>query len=298
MTKVLLTGSTGFLGKCINNYLSQSNKIITISRSNADINTDLSKETKRLPDVDLVVHCAGKAHYVPKTEIDNQEFFEVNVKGTENLLKSLELCSSLPQYFVFISSVSVYGREEGVEITEEHPLLAKDPYGISKIKAEKLVEKWCHDNNVKCTILRLPLIVGKNPPGNLGAMIKAIELGYYFNVDGGKAKKSMVLAYDVAKCIPLFAAVGGIYNLTDGTNPSFNQLSLAISNNEKKYFNLPLFIALFFGKIGDLLGDKIPINSLKIKKITSDLTFDDSKARELLNWNPESVLQYLKNNTI
>lgn len=44
-------------------------------------------------------------------------------------------------------------------------------------------------HNVVCTILRLPLLVGTNPPGNLGAMIKGIARGYYFNIGGGKSKK-------------------------------------------------------------------------------------------------------------
>lgn len=298
MTKILLTGATGFLGNHIYKDLSQSNKIITISRSGADINIDLSKNIINFPDVDLVIHCAGKAHSIPKTELDNQEFFEVNVKGTENLLKSLEFCHILPKYFVFISSVSVYGKEFGIAINEDFPLGAKDPYGISKIEAEAMVTKWCKKNNVICTILRLPLLVGKNPPGNLGAMLKAIDKGYYFNIGGGLAKKSMVLSKDVASFIPIVATVGGIYNLTDGYHPNFDELSLAISKKNKKLLNLPFFLAKILAKLGDCLGDKVPFNSFKLHKITSNLTFDDAKARNTLNWKPESVIHYLKSNSI
>lgn len=300
MIKILLTGSTGFLGNNIYRDLSKSTEIITLSRSSATITADLSKEIIKLPSVELVIHCAGKAHCIPTTAAEIQEFFQVNVKGTENLLKSLQLCSVLPKYFVFISSVSVYGLETGVGITEEYPLLAKDAYGLSKIEAEELVIDWCKRNNVVCTILRLPLLVGKNPPGNLGDMIKAIDKGYYFNIGGGKAKKSMVLVHDVALFIPIVAVTGGVYNLTDGAHPSFKELSLTllIQKNRKKVYNLPLFIAKAIGCLGDLLGDKAPLNSLKIKKITSDLTFDDSKVRLLLNWDPEAVVNYLKKSAI
>lgn len=290
--KVLLTGSTGFLGKIILETIKNEHQIIELSRKSGNYKAVLEEGMIKFTEsFDLVIHSAGKAHSLPKTKPEIRAFHEVNVTGTENLLKSLEVLE-LPKQFVFISSVSVYGQETGSDILEGHSLLAKDPYGISKIKAEKLVEKWCLDNDVKCTILRLPLLVGKNPPGNLGAMIKAIELGYYFNIDGGKAKKSMVLARDVAKFIPIVAAVGGVYNLTDGTNPSFNQLSYAISG--KKSLNLPLSLTKFIGKIGDFLGDRSPITSLKVEKIISELTFNDSKARTLLNWDPEPVLNYLK----
>lgn len=300
MIKVLLTGSTGFLGNYIYKVLSQSTDLITISRADANIKADLSIEIPKLSAVALVIHCAGKVHSVPKTEIEKQQFFQVNVKGTENLLKGLEQSPSLPKSFVFISSVSVYGQEIGTGIDEEHPLLAKDAYGESKIEAEQIAKKWCDDNQVVCTILRLPLLVGENPPGNLGAMIKAIERGYYFNIGGGIAKKSMVLASDVAQFIPIVAPVGGIFNLTDGVHPDFASLSAAVANSKKKKkpLNMPLFLAKFLGLIGDFSGNKAPINSLKIKKITSDLTFDDSKARNLMKWNPQEVLEYLKKNAI
>ena len=294
MTKVLLTGSTGFLGKYIYSDLSASTEVITLSRTSANIITDISKEITKLPSVELVIHSAGKAHCVPTTEVEIQEFFQVNVKGTENLLKSLQLGSILPKHFVFISSVSVYGLETGVGITEEYPLLAKDAYGFSKIQAEELVINWCKKNNIICTILRLPLLVGKNPPGNLGAMIKAIDKGYYFNIARGKARKSIVLAQDVAAFIPRVAIVGGTYNLTDGYHPTFYELSIAIAKHikRKKSFNLPFSFAKLLGYVGDKLGDKAPINSRKLKKITSDLTFDDSKAREVVGWKPRRVLDW------
>jgi nucleoside-diphosphate-sugar epimerase len=295
---ILISGGNGFLGKIIIKEMTK--KIYSLGRSgDLDISIDLSIEIPVLPEVDLVIHCAGKAHSVPKNDVEKKEFFDVNVTGTANLLKGLEK-SGLPKQFVFISSVSVYGLETGQLIKEDAPLLAKDPYGLSKITAEQLVVDWCTQNKVICTILRLPLLVGENPPGNLGSMLKAIDKGYYFNVGGGKAKKSMVLAIDVAKFIPVVASFGGIYNLTDGRHPDFARLSavIAYSKNKKKPLNMPLFLAKSLGFIGDFLGNKSPMNSLKIKKITSDLTFDDSKARELLQWNPKSVVHYISNNTI
>lgn len=295
---ILLTGAKGFLGNIL--YKNSIGEVVTLGRNSlCDFNVDLSKEIPILPQVDLVIHSAGKAHSIPKTESEKKEFYDANVLGTQNLLTGLEN-SGLPKQFVFISSVSVYGLETGTLITEEAPLLAKDPYGLSKITAEELIANWCIKNQVVCTILRLPLIVGVNPPGNLGAMLKAIDKGFYFNIGGGTAKKSMVLATDVAKFISLIAPIGGTYNLTDGCLFTIESLSTVIaqSKNKKKPYNMPLFLAKSLGFIGDFLGKKAPINSLKLKKITSDLTFDDGKARENLLWKPQSVLNYLMKNSI
>lgn len=291
--KILITGSSGFLGKIIEAQNS-TNEIIGLNQSTGKYKFDLSNSIPYFNEnFDLVIHNAGKAHSVPNTNEDRDIFFNVNLTGTINLLKALE--ENVPKQFVFISSVAVYGKENGENITENEKLSATDPYGLSKIQAEQFVLDWCRKNKVVCTILRLPLLIGKNPPGNLGAMIIAIQKGYYFNIGGGKAKKSMVLAEDVAGFIPVIASNGGIYNLTDGIHPTFEEMSAAIA--KKKIFNLPLLLAKIAGKIGDLLGDIAPLNSMKIKKITSNLTFDDSKAREL-GWNPQSVLEYLKHNDL
>jgi len=300
MENVLVTGYTGFLGKSIFDSLSGCYRVYGLSRNSGDYILSLESIVPDFIDnFDLIIHCAGKAHNVPRTELEKEAFYKVNYDGTLNLLKGLEK-SGLPKQFVFISSVAVYGKEEGRNIDEECALLAKDSYGLSKIKAEELITKWCEEKNIICTILRLPLLVGKKPPGNLGAMLNAIKKGYYFNIGGGKAKKSMVLVRDVASFIPIVTPVGGIYNLTDGLHPSFYELSsvIAENKNKKRPFDLPLNIAKLIGCFGDFLGEKAPVNSLKIKKITSDLTFDDSKARELLGWNPQSVLEYLKNNSL
>jgi len=292
--KILLTGASGFLGQTIKKVLSD-HKIISLSRYNSDINVDLAIEVPVLPLSDLIVHAAGKAHSQPKTEIEKKEFFNVNVRGTANLLKAIEN-SKIPKAFVFISTVAVYGKESGNLINENEPLVAKDPYGLSKIMAEKLVTEWCEKQNVICTILRLPLIAGPNPPGNLGAMIQAISKDYYFNIAEGKAKKSIVLAKDIAKVILRVSEIGGIYNLTDCYHPSFKELSLQIANqlNKKPPLSLPNWLAKPMALIGDILGGKAPLNSNKLKKLTSDLTFDDSKASKVFGWIPTPVLEGFK----
>jgi nucleoside-diphosphate-sugar epimerase len=293
--KILLTGSNGFLGSILYSLLSKKNKIYTLATKKANFNYNLFISTPvfNIP-FDLVIHAAGKAHIIPSNEHEIDEIFKNNVIGTSNLLEGLS--KNLPKYFVFISSVSVYGLVDGQNIEECHPLLANDPYGKSKVEAEKIILKWCEDNNIICTILRLPLIVGSNPPGNLGKMINAINKGYYFNIDGGNAKKSMVLASDIAKFIIKAAEVGGTYNLTDGLHPTFYDLSKSISKMSGKSFvpNLPLFIAKVLAKFGDLVGNNFPINSNKLSKITSTLTFDDSKAKMAFGWNPTTVLNSFK----
>lgn len=294
--KVLLTGASGFLGtSLLEAFTKNGYDVDTLDRSDGvSIKIDLVNMVGELSTkYDLVVHAAGKAHVIPKNPEEEELFYKVNVRGTENLLKSL---TTPPKYFVFISSVSVYGLDHGSDIAENHPLLAQDAYGKSKIMAENIIQKWADRNVIKATLLRLPLLIGKNPKGNLGAMINAIQKGYYFNIGKADVKKSMVLVDDVVNFIPKIMTQGGIYNLTDGYAPSFKELSDTISNHfsSKSIISINYKIIKVVALIGDLLEKvskkKMPINSLKLKKIINPLTFNDEKARAV-GWNPKEVLK-------
>ena len=109
----------------------------------------------------------------------------------------------------------------------------------------------------------------------------------------------MVLARDVANILPKASEIGGIYNLTDGYHPCFYDLSNSISKQYRKsrIINLPFTIAKYIALVGDIIGNNFPLDSNKLGKVTSELTFDDSKARKILGWNPNKVIDYYQNNS-
>ena len=291
--KILLTGASGFLGKTILTAFNKSTEIITLGRSrDAIINCDLSDQIPILPIVEIVIHAAGKAHVVPKNEEERMDFDKVNVQGTHNLLMALEKNLSLKK-IVFISSVAVYGLIKGKDIKEDAPLNATDAYGNSKIAAEKLIVDWCVARDIDYYILRLPLIAGKNAPGNLGAMVKGIKSGKYFSIGKAIATKSIVLDKDIAEFVKTIKGPSGIYNLTDGYNPSFNELENKIAKfyNKRNPTSFPFFAIKLVAVAGDVIGSKFPLNSNKLNKITSTLTFNDSSARAALHWAPQEVLK-------
>lgn len=298
----LLTGGSGFLGAMIRDKLLDQGCIVTtLGRSKTnDIRCDLAKGTPTITKpFDIVIHNAGKAHLVPKTYGQKKEFADVNVAGTENLLLALQVLEKIPEAVVFISTIAVYGVTRGENITEDHPLEANDPYGRTKIQAEGLIREWCSQYDVSLTILRLPLIIGSNPPGNLGAMIRAMRKGLYVSIAGGKAKKSMVLAEDVASFIPAAANNPGTYNLTDGYHPCFRELELLIAKQAdvKAPSDIPYWTARLLGLVGDVLDGifpgKSPVTSNKIEKLVSTLTFDDERARRI-GWQPREILKHFQ----
>jgi nucleoside-diphosphate-sugar epimerase len=294
---ILLTGDNGFLGRYITaEFNNNAIPFQTINRNKADFKLDLSTSIPNFQNkFDTVIHCAGAAHKFPKNKLESDFIYNTNIKLTDNLIFGLEKVG-LPKNFVFISSVSVYGLSNGILINENNDLTASDAYGKSKIICEKIIIDWCNKNNIKYTILRLPLLVGTNPPGNLGDMINAINKNYYFNISNINPKKSMLLAQDVAGIILKASEIGGIYNLTDGYHPTFVELSncIAVQLQKGKVLTLPYFFIKLIALIGDTLIPFLPINSKKLSKMANDLTFDDTNARNAFNWQPTKVLQGFK----
>lgn len=298
MATLLFTGASGFLGYNILPILRRQYETVhTMGLMDVDdIKINLAKEIPLInTHYDMVLHACGKAHAVPKTEEEKQAFYDVNYQGTVNLCAALEKVGT-PRALVFISSVAVYGCESGELITEEHSLDGDTPYADSKKMAEAYLTEWCAKNNVVLGILRPSLLAGKNAPGNLGAMVNGIKKGFYFNIAGGKAKKSILMAEDIAHILPLIAEKGGVYNVCDTYQPTFGQISESVASQlgKSKPISIPYWMAWCMAKVGDLLGPKAPINSAKLTKITESLTFSNDKARKELGWEPLDVLMNYK----
>lgn len=293
MKTLLFTGATGFLGSNVLPLLQEKYDVETLALDDkANYNVNLVTDEIHLnKKYDMILHAAGKAHVIPKTDAEIKLFYDINLEGTKKVCAALEEVG-IPNSFVFISTVAVYGCDIGEMITEDHPLNGDSPYAKSKIMAEQFLQEWCKKNNVVLTILRPSLIAGKNPPGNLGAMIHGIESGRYLSIAGGVSKKSVMMACDLAYVLPLCETKGGIYNICDDSYPSFHDLEILISKQlgKKPPMNIPYWIANCLAHIGNLLGKKAPINSARLEKIVKSLTFSNEKIKRELGFVPTDVL--------
>ena len=296
--KLLFTGASGFLGTNILPILSKEyDQIHTLGLDKKDnIRVNLALEVPSIDiQYDVVLHACGKAHTVPRTMEEQRAFYDVNFQGTRNLCDALERVG-VPKSIIFISTVAVYGCERGELISENHPLNGESPYAKSKIMAEEFLTNWCNEHNVVLGILRPSLLAGVNAPGNLGAMVDGIKKGFYLNIAGGQSRKSVLMAEDIARILPMLIEKGGIYNVCDTRNPTFEELSISVARQLGKHkpIAIPYWLAWFMAKVGDLLGPKAPINSYKLSKMTESLTFSNAKARKDLGWEPLDVLENYK----
>jgi nucleoside-diphosphate-sugar epimerase len=282
---VLLTGYSGFLGNKILSELGDD--VCALGRSeNADIVCDLTKQKPKIEvNISCVIHAAGLAHKVPKTAAQKQEFHDVNVKGTENLLDGLKRSGTLPRQFLFISSFAVYGEGMGdypYPQKEEVIKLELSAYGWSKWEAENMVRKWCDREGVNALIWRLPLILGENAPGNLGAMEKAVKRGYYFRI--GNSYQRFRYYVDVQELCERVSALdgseSGTFNIITGQK-SYGQFEDELAQKyNKKIKSIPMWMVKCMAKVGDFIPG-FPLNTYRLKKLESSLIFpNDAVNRE------------------
>lgn len=297
MDTLLFTGGTGYLGHNVKPILDANYEVTTIGISDRDmIRANFVSDIPALPKrYDVVLHAAGKAHSYPKTEAEIKAFYDVNYQGTINLCKALEKVG-VPKSFIFISTMAVYGSDGASCVTEDFPLNGTTPYAKSKIQAEQFLIDWCDKHHVILGILRPSLLVGPNPPGNLGAMIRGIQKGRYLSIGESKARKSFLMVYDIGRVVPELARVGGIYNICADESITYRQLEEVICKqlNKSLPLSIPMWFAKLLAKIGDLMGKKAPINSLKLQKLTHTSIYSNTKIRKSLNWTPLNIIENFK----
>lgn len=144
--RVLITGTSGRIGSAVARFLSKKVETICIDNRPGSLTNFLidirekEKISESVKRVDAVIHCA--ALLTPHVGLFSEsEFWQINVKGTENLL---EAClKHNVKRFVFNSTTSVYGDalihpKKAVWVTEELLPTPRDIYDETKIAAEKL----------------------------------------------------------------------------------------------------------------------------------------------------------------
>jgi len=280
---ILLTGHTGFLGSVIYQELKKSFQVLTAGRdASCDYNLDFSTWDGALElkySIDAIVHVAGLAH---GKSITNEQMLEVNSVSVGKLLQVAQLFEI--NEFVLISSVAVYGKSNGSNINESSLPEPFNIYGKSKLLAENAVLQWASSNKNRSYVnLRLPLIIGPNPPGNLGRLLKSISSGSHIYLQANEANKSVVFASDVANFISEWLMKSkrdsGTMNLCNQTAPTFNWIENAIAESGDYSFQFRVPIKFFWVAV-NWMKAKFDISVPLVGKLFYPLTFSDQLARE------------------
>lgn len=188
--RILVTGASGFVGNSlVVELLKQGYEVVGVARGalnfSADnfraIRLDLTLESvpeSVLASVDVVIHCAGRAHIFNETaESALPAYLAINTVATEKL--ALDSAKAGIRRFIFLSTIGVYegGFGKMGVIDELSPMCPIKPYAVSKWRAEMLLRDIEHRTGLDVTIVRPCLVVGPHAPGNLERLARLVAKG-------------------------------------------------------------------------------------------------------------------------
>jgi len=274
MNKIIITGSSGFVGKNLSDYLSINFfSIEKISLRNLNWKNNLSG--------DAIIHLAGKAHDTKNTS-KASEYFEVNTNLTRELFD--EFLKSDIKDFIYFSSVKAVADEVSEILYEDINPNPQTPYGQSKLKAEEYILSKEIPEGKRVFIIRPCMIHGPGNKGNLNLLYNVVNKRVPYPLAAFYNERSFLgidnLNYLVKEILENKEIPSGIYNFADDEVLSTNKLIEIISataNKKNLSIAIPKTLINVIAKFGDLI--KFPLNSETIQKLTENYRVSNEKIK-------------------
>ena len=253
--KILVTGGSGFLGtNIVKEFLQDDAPIVAEMVRVLDLKAycgeypvdfiqgdirDYETVKKACEGMDAVVHTAAVIDWGthPASYV-----YEVNAKGTENVIKA---CKELGiKYLVFTSSLdAIYTGKplRNIDDSQPYPKKYHNTYCKSKVLGELMV-KEANDEELKTAILRPSDIFGPADPYHMNALISMAKTGFYVRLGNGKAKAQHVFVGNMA-----YAHVQLLSEIMNGNKKPLGQAYLITDAEGQNFFR-------FFDQIVEKAG--------------------------------------------
>jgi nucleoside-diphosphate-sugar epimerase len=307
---LLVTGAGGRLGMhLLRLLLEQKYRVRVLARAGADITVPKGVEVfpgdithpqtlfDAVRGVDIVFHLAALVDYVSS----EKRLYDVNIGGTNNLLKVCAEVAPNLKRFVYCSSTSVMGKELAeIPANEKTQCLPTDNYGFSKLMAEKAVMEY--RDKFPVVIIRPAVIYGEGFDEGYFPVLKLLQHHKMRIIDSGNNVIPFVHARDVAKALLLAAeskkAPGQKYIIAGGeqmTQKEVFEIAARELRVKPPHQHIPRFIAelgvQFSYPLGFLRRKKKRADLENLAVLSSHRVFDISKARKELGYSPQMRLE-------
>lgn len=272
MKRVIVTGSTGFVGQNLTAYLQSNHELQALS-------------VRYVPnqsftfDSDTFIHLAGKAHDLKKVSRP-QDYYEANFELTKQLYDAF--LASKMAVFIFMSTVKAVADEVKGILSEDQLSNPKTHYGIAKHQAEEYILSQQLPEGKRVYILRPCMIHGPGNKGNLNLLYQLVANGVPWPLGAFENQRSFLsienLCFVVRELLENASIPSGVYNVADNESLSTSELiqllgqSLGKSTN---IWNVPQHVIRSLAKTGDLLP--LPLNTERLQKLTENYVVSNEK---------------------
>lgn len=287
--KILITGVHGFVGTNLVKALSKEHTIYGLDIVNPTkdgirytFSWDYLDKEEGIPEVDAIIHLAGKAHDT-KNKSAADVYFKVNTELTKKIYDYF-LKSKAKKFIFFSTAKAAADKVEGV-LTEDVVPSPVGPYGESKIAAEKYIQEHLSDEK-QVYILRPCMIHGPGNKGNLNLLYGVVKKGIPWPLGAFENRRTFtsienlnfVIEGLLTKDVPT-----GIYNMGDDEALSTNELIEEICKSLGKkahIWKLPKGLMNGVAKIGGALH--LPLDSERLRKLTENYISSNAKIKKAL----------------
>ena len=288
--KILITGVHGFVGSNLVKALSKEHTVygLDIISPQKDgvrytFSWDYLDKKDGIPEVDAIIHLAGKAHDT-KNEAAADVYFKVNTELTKKIYDYF-LKSNRAKKFIFFSTAKAAADKVDGVLTEDVTPSPVGPYGESKIAAEKYIQDHLRDDK-QVYILRPCMIHGPGNKGNLNLLYGVVKKGIPWPLGAFENRRTFtsienlnfVIEGLLTKDVPT-----GIYNMGDDEALSTNELIEEICRSLGKnahIWKLPKGLMNGVAKIGGALH--LPLDSERLRKLTENYISSNAKIKKAL----------------
>ncbi|WP_318462730.1 NAD-dependent epimerase/dehydratase family protein [Photobacterium leiognathi] len=291
MPNILLTGSSGFIGKNLKDF-TEISRVVARTKVNdkecyiiksidADTNWDGA-----FNNIDCVIHLAGLAHSNSFTDDDYQN---VNTLGTLRLAR--EAVKAGVKRFVFISSIGVNGLS-----TDDKPFCSTDKtyphnaYALSKLNAEQGLFQIAKDTGLEVVVVRPTLVYGLHAPGNFGLLTRIVDKLPMLPFGLVRNKRSFISVQNLTDLLLTCAkhpnAAGHTFLASDGKPVSTKEFTCAIAKGlNKSIYQLPVPTSIM------RFGAKMIGKPLMAEQLLGNLDVDSSNAFDVMGWKPPYTME-------
>lgn len=295
--KAMVTGANGFLGRAICRawaahgepvkavYRDSVNRKDIFDHLDIEIVDDTQPNSQKCVGADVVIHCAARTHVLrefPKRPLD--EIRRINRDAAVDLARAAAEVGV--RRFIFLSSIHVAGdRSLGLPLRETDRPNPQEFYALSKWEAEQSLLECGYASGLEIVILRLPLVHGPNPKGNLRKLLIAIDAEVLLPLGTVENRRSVLGIDNLCSAVWLAANspnLGGrTYHLADEGSISVREMVLVLASvlgKRPRLIAVPRWLAM----AGGLLAGRRD----QLRKLLDDLEVDASAFRLATGWRP------------